>query len=203
MAAGWFTTDHLLAIAAFAAVIVAVVAIVVSNRMVTRQLAQDREALSTSIRPIIADLPQMPGDDFRAGEVTFDHSDVNVTIKVPVRNIGLGPAFIHDAFLEQWQRGKAAATTRHRVLPSHETTHFFTTVAAGEPLFSWLRSRPKSFAIGITYSDIAGHERTQSVLHLGGPNYATTYSVQMVQLFHCDRSGSVLTSPLHTPPIYS
>lgn len=186
-APSWLTlsTNHVLAFAAIAAVIVALVAIVASSGSVKRQLRQGQAAISTSIRPIIADVPKLPEYD-RAGEVTFEVSDAMVRIIVPVRNIGLGPAFIHDAFLERWQQSKQAGTTLHKVLPRDESTPFVTTIAAGDSLFDWIRSRPKVVAIGITYSDIAGNEKTQSVLHLGGPDYTTSYSVQMVQLFECD-----------------
>ena len=57
------------------------------------QLDQERAALSASIRPIIADIPQIKeaeeAADWARHVIIVDHDDM-VRLSVPVRNIGPG-----------------------------------------------------------------------------------------------------------------
>lgn len=146
-------------------------------------LAQERAALQASVRPLLADVPlgvYVPegNEGFRPigirmlnpdkGRILWTRMDDNtIEVRVPVRNIGSGPAFIHDAFFTSGPGVVVEATLDHQVIPVGELARVSVTILATEVLHGPVLSafmQGLELAVGVRYSDSGGSQRTQSVV---------------------------------------
>jgi hypothetical protein len=198
-AANLVTTDHVLAVANVILAAVALATIWSSNK-VTKvatsqatatedlakkagdQLEQSRQALATSVRPIIAYVLQDAVTDGEAMQeaanqgkkVTFDGRDHvivldeprHIRITVPIRNIGPGPAFLKDASFNAGE-SEIPAVLQADVLLTGESTRFWIESAEGEPNFPTLRETiPGTFIIKIRYADAFGQQHAQAQIRV-------------------------------------
>jgi len=145
------------------------------------QLEKEREALELSIRPILVDVP---AEDLRRARIV-DTNDV-IEVTVPVRNIGGGAAFVHEALFTTGVGNVDSAEVAQTVIPSGETTVINRRLPRAHPLFGQIhRVRPVEVAVAVKYEDIAGNQRMQSVVRVVclPDDFGVVRSVEM---YNCD-----------------
>jgi hypothetical protein len=161
------------------------------------QLAKEREALQATFRPIVVEVPVdfLPTQRREAGEppdrgAVFWHETNEADVfSVPFRNVGSGPAFIHQAILTTGPGNVFEAQTAYRVIPTGEIALVAFSVAAGDPGFPVAKTAfvAGKFLAALQCSDIAGGQRTQTVLHL--MRFPSgKFEVIGLQLYHCDEN---------------
>ena len=195
---GWWTSDHTLALANACLAVIALAAILVSRRATRlslersdRQLELSRDALSldadaflASTQPIIIE-PHSPVQEM----MCRDNGHGGIDVRVSMRNMGRGPAFIREAhFTPGRVEPTLIATAHNAVLPVNETTTVFTTVNGTDHMYPMINvDFPREFAVAINYDDISGEQRTRSVMRILQTN-THEFTVLDVGLYHCDEN---------------
>jgi hypothetical protein len=168
-----------------------------------QQLEKEREALELSIRPIVVDVPLVDSRTTSPQAQTIvdliAQSDPNadrrswwyqrqdgITIGVAVRNIGSGPAFIHDVVFTTGIGLIFDTSIDRKVIPSHEIAHASCAILSGHLLYSVALPviETGTPTVIIRYSDVGGTQKLRTIMHLKSD--ASRFNVTKIELFHCD-----------------
>lgn len=189
------------------AVITAATAVVgmVAAKAARRAADIAQASLAASVRPVIADVPQdlfaSGGERDRKSRVKIERSNGAWVISAPVRNAGLGPAFLVSAVVAAMTEAPAGqcvtaeANPTHRVLPPGETTLVLCKVNPKDPAFEAMNA---SLAIGfhmlIRYTDLAGHQRTLTTFYV--TCHEGQYFARGVDVSECDERWQQVGEPV-------
>jgi hypothetical protein len=157
-------------------------------------LAQEREALRTSVRPVVVDVPlgvfltEPPqvsgGGSIRVLQQTRDDGTIwwrrdskdndTARITVPIRNVGPGSAFINSAYLSAGSEYVFAARVNHQVIPPGEMSWIVAEVTLTDSKNLVVRSKlyTSQLDVGLRYSDVGGGQRTETILTIGASELA-------------------------------
>ena len=203
-----------LAAAAVASAIFAALALMASNRVLgaatkeaeaTKQLAEVTSAMfAASSLPLLADIAQhqahLAADEaYELLPAVRVDRDGGVAVSVPTQNVGVGPAVIKRAALNEID-GKGRGIycgTSVKVVPSGATTIIMTNGTAGSdssapPLATLVT---KQFCAIIDYSDYSGERNRRTVLYII-PIRDGTWFIRGVDLHECDKEWNIIGSPI-------
>lgn len=232
---GWFTATHILVLTNMVLAAVALLTIRSSNRVaraseqqavkateqtdVSKQtLEQERAALLASVRPVVAEFPlgisitdeRRDGSIFTPardqGQVSFDCDQANtLSLIVPIRNIGAGPAFVHHARVKIIPSAVVEAIVSHEVIPSDgERAIVWIDVPEIHPYHEALFAAERSggLDVAVFYSDLDGVQRTQTVLHIEMGSSSNPWRDQAgfvsgIQFYECDTQWVPADDPIN------
>lgn len=201
LATGWWTTDHVLGLSNVVLAAAALGAIWFSYRVAAatretvkaalkqvtlgeKQLEKEREALLTSVRPILVDVEQIDPEH----AVGLYDDEQGLTFWTRSRNVGPGAAFIHEGSFFSHSGNLIDRKFNRHVVPQGGT--FDATVIA-EALRSRIQDAPEAdlrISFIVQYSDVGGGQRTETVIEFAKtPNVnALSFLVARVELRACD-----------------
>jgi hypothetical protein len=168
----------LLAVVTAAAAVAAVCAVRAANRATRSAVDSAQKQVAAEIRPVLADVPQDLFDDDAAEDwkrrvLVPPYTDV-LAISAPIRNVGLGPAFLDSAGIVPANRSKrpefdvlVPAFPTHRVLPAGEATIITCSIRRDDLRFRALdEAVGAQFNILVRYTDLAGEQRQVTNLYV-------------------------------------
>jgi hypothetical protein len=186
------------------------------------RLAQEREAFSVAIRPLIVDTPlRNPTSDLKLAEKMKrwtspsappdelniywfrDNEPTNDGLQMEVRNIAGMPAFVHSVGLlvDAAPLEKGMAFLDRKVIAPQETArfeyqlpHFWREEAVGQFRDAVLHDR---CSIEIRYTDLPGHQRILSRVSVTGQS-DHTLRVTKLEMFLCDANWKPALPPFAT-----
>jgi hypothetical protein len=142
------------------------------------QLELDRQALQSSVKPLlVAALNQY-------GEASFDCvvTDDGTRVGLTLTNIGQGPAIVHSALLTLGPARVWEADSEHKVVPRDSLVRVSGSLPDRGELERAIRDQ--RLGIGVKYSDISSGQRTQSTVFLG--NSLESPRIHRIEIHHCD-----------------
>jgi hypothetical protein len=174
------------------------------------QLEQEREALLASVRPLVVDVPLGAFVDYRTAQEIDQGAvrsllggDGSIILHVPIRNVGVGPAFLRTAMLLPRPGTILIATTTGNVLPTNELGAVDILASVSDEAFPIVKASrlAGSLVIAVDYADLGGQQRTRTLLHLGQTSNETA-PVTQVQLFRCDEKWVRESEPIVSTGTY-
>lgn len=124
----------------------------------------------------------------------------SLQVRMPVRNIGAGPAFVVEVLLMLDPDNGLPASLDRKVIPSGETARFLYRTFSFTEAAPLLRSAlyADTLEIAIKYADIGEGQRTQTVISLAKNLTEHTFRVTNLKLYKCDTYWKREESPFAT-----
>jgi len=206
--------DSILALSSLLAATAALSTIKSSNRVVSateqqanalalqvdievQQLNQAKDVLLTSVRPLLVNVPRhthsrMAGinrsNEIDLSEIYWGVNGDSIIIRVPFRNVGTGPAFVHRVFFSPKVGVVMEGTATSGVVPMQELVWATYVFAPGTDFYGLKDELLEKgmIDVGIQYSDLGGIQRLQSVLEIGkGDSKLYRFAAKRVRLYKC------------------
>jgi hypothetical protein len=189
---GWWTSEHVLALTNVLLAGAALAAIFVSWNATRRtleksdaQLSLDTDSFRATLQPIIVETAASPDDI----DIAIFPSSHIIEIRVRMRNVGRGPAFIRKAEITN---GRAEPTEiavpSNNVVPVNEPTTIFYDENPGRTFFGLVAGGSEyEFAVALNYDDISGAQRTRTVMRVKVTAQGAI-EILGVGIYHCDEN---------------
>lgn len=174
-------------------------------------LEQEKKVLLASTKPLLVEVPlgkvlekiQFHGvHELDQGRIYWEKGrDEGISIRVPFRNVGSGPAFIHRVYFSPNVGTVVKGWASSGVVPVGELVNAYYEFTPDSPFFSvrneWLATG--HIMAGILYSDLGSNQRFQSVLSVQRANDSESFYADQVLLYNCDENWIRETEPfVHT-----
>jgi hypothetical protein len=143
-----------------------------------------RQAVVESVRPVMIHSEDGPTGTESRHYLPSKERPGDFDITVPIRNVGLGPAFFRDAFFLNDIERLGDATVRPVLTPAGQPAVIRATIPSGTTGIRLEDPVPQFFVVGVQYSDVRG-QKFQSIIRLSTMK-EQGLRVEQVQLFKCD-----------------
>ena len=162
-----------------------------------------RAELAASFLPLLASVPQHHLDSLLDRDIdrmvlVHDKLEDHLTVSVPIRNVGRGPALIKEARLVSIDGSSSdvEAAPSHFVLPTGETTVIMArkTGEDDEQDQLLIQLLNDDFRVVVRYSDVTGDQRMQTALYVSAPN--PNRFIFQVEFNKCDENWDVTGAPV-------
>jgi hypothetical protein len=216
--------NGVLAAASVGAVIASLKTIKATNRVVTATeeqakklgeqveidkelLVQEKRVLLTSTKPLLVEVPlgvviekvEFHGvRELDQGRIYWEvDRNERIGIRVPFRNVGSGPAFIHSVYFSPNVGAVVKGWASSGVVPVGELVNAYYEFTPGSTFFSvrneWLAAG--HIMAGILYSDLGSNQKFQSVLSVQHAKDSESFFADQVLLYNCDENWIRETDP--------
>jgi hypothetical protein len=181
---------------------------------VERQASVAERALALSVRPVIVGDPKPERPfSYRTEPNDEDNSahrgDFAFYISFPIRNLGVGPALLLDAYIETTSNGKVTNGSGHggvlvkvnrAVIAKGESALFYALIPqlTGNAVQIRKDIEANGFFACIRYTDVSEDQRTLTAIRLTPQPATKDLRMNSVDLFACDRDWSPSRSALAT-----
>ena len=170
-------------------------------------LEQEKQVLLASTTPLLVEVPlgvviekvEFHGvHELDQGRIYWekDRND-QIAIRVPFRNVGSGPAFIHRVYFSPNVGAVVKGWTSSGVVPVGELVNTYYEFTPDSTFYSvrneWLEAG--HIMAGILYSDLGSNQKFQSVLSVQRTKDSGSFFASQVLLYNCDDNWSRETDP--------
>jgi len=166
-------------------------------------ITQEKESLQAAFRPVIVDVPL--GLYMEPSKTNYNPDDLGaihwrnepdgvVRLTVPVRNVGPGPAFVYGSWVSA-VTADSKAEIDHQVIPPNEIAVISIETRRPTTMRKALEEALKpggSYAVTLSYLDLSGTRRFQSIIHLATKDNPLRATVEWIDVHRCDKNWKVV-----------